>query len=244
LPKEQLRPDLGRRLISTERLMLAHVYLEKGCVVPKHSHENEQLTYILEGTLRFWLGDDEAEMVDVHAGEALHIPPDVPHRAEALDLPGERIGVLQQLLYANSSHAILLLFQGMDASGKDGSVRSVLSHVNPAGVETANFKVPSDEERAHDYLWRVHKVLPRYGNFGVFNRSHYEDVLVVRVHNLVEKSAWKTRYEKINKFERFLTDEGTTILKFFLHISKEKQKERRLHGIRSRKRRVRTTVAK
>ena len=85
MPKEALKPDLERRLISTERMMLAHVYLQKGCVVPKHAHENEQLTYILEGTLRFWLGDDEAELVDVHAGEVLHIPPNVPHRAEALE---------------------------------------------------------------------------------------------------------------------------------------------------------------
>src|SRR6266446_10542237 len=98
---------------------------------------------------------------------------------------GKRIGELQQLLYANSNHAILLLFQGMDASGKDGSIRSVLRHVNPAGVETANFKVPSEEERAHDYLWRIHKAVPRYGNFGVFNRSHYEAVLAERVLGIV-----------------------------------------------------------
>jgi len=119
---------------------------------------------------------------------------------------GERIGVLQQLLYANSSHAILLLFQGMDASGKDGSVRSVLSHVNPAGVETANFKVPSDEERAHDYLWRVHKLVPRYGNFGVFNRSHYEAVLAERVLEIVPEKVWSRRYEQIVDFERMLVE--------------------------------------
>src|SRR5438874_6615789 len=99
----------------------------------------------------------------------------------------ERIGDLQQLLYANSTHAVLLLFQGIDASGKDGAIRSVLKHVNPAGVETANFKVPSQEERAHDFLWRVHCRVPRQGNIGVFNRSHYEAVLVERVLGLVSR---------------------------------------------------------
>jgi len=139
---------------------------------------------------------------------------------------GERIGVLQQLLYANSSHAILLLFQGMDASGKDGSIRSVLSHVNPAGVETANFKVPSDEERAHDYLWRVHKAVPRYGNLGVFNRSHYEAVLAERVLEIVPKKVWSQRYGQIVDFERMLVANRVVLLKFYLHISKEEQAQR------------------
>jgi len=139
---------------------------------------------------------------------------------------GARIGDLQQLLYANSSHAILLLFQGMDASGKDGSVRSLLKHVNPAGVETANFKVPSAEERAHDYLWRVHKAVPRYGNIGVFNRSHYEAVLAERVLEIVPKKVWSRRYAQIVGFERFLADNQVRLLKFYLHISKEEQAER------------------
>ena len=139
---------------------------------------------------------------------------------------GERIGELQQLLYANSRHAVLLIFQGMDASGKDGSVRSVLQHVNPAGVETANFKVPSDEERAHDYLWRVHKAVPRYGNIGVFNRSHYEAVLAERVLDLVPRKVWSARYEQIVAFERMLAENHVLLLKFCLHISKEEQAER------------------
>ena len=107
---------------------------------------------------------------------------------------GRKIGDLQQLLYANSSHAVLLIFQGMDASGKDGSVRSVLHYVNPAGVETANFKVPSAEESAHDFLWRIHKAVPRHGNIGVFNRSHYEAVLAERVLGLVPTKVWQARY--------------------------------------------------
>src|SRR5262245_21163392 len=139
---------------------------------------------------------------------------------------GHRIGELQQLLYANSNHAALLIFQGMDASGKDGSVRSVLQDVNVSGVETANFKVPSDEERAHDYLWRVHKAVPRYGNIGVFNRSHYEAVLVERVLEIVPEKVWSRRYEQIVDFERMLIDNRVVLLKFYLHISKEEQAER------------------
>src|SRR6266404_5648975 len=129
----------------------------------------------------------------------------------------ERIGELQDLLYANSNRAVLLLFQGMDASGKDGAIRSVLKEVNPAGVETANFKVPSAEERSHDFLWRVHKALPRYGNIGIFNRSHYEEVLIVRVLKLQPASVWRTRYDQINAFEKHLVGNGIVILKFFLH---------------------------
>jgi PPK2 family polyphosphate:nucleotide phosphotransferase len=139
---------------------------------------------------------------------------------------GERIGDLQQLLYANSKHSLLLIFQGMDASGKDGAVRSVLQYVSPAGIETANFKVPSSEEAAHDFLWRVHKVVPRYGNIGVFNRSHYEGVLVERVLKLVDRKVWEPRYEQIVDFEKMLVKNRTVVLKFFLHISKKEQAER------------------
>jgi PPK2 family polyphosphate:nucleotide phosphotransferase len=139
---------------------------------------------------------------------------------------GERIGELQQLLYANASHAAVLIFQGMDASGKDGSVRSVLQSVNVSGVETTNFKVPSDEESAHDYLWRVHKAVPRYGNIGVFNRSHYEAVLVERVQKIVPKEVWSQRYEQIVNFEKMLCANRVLVLKFYLHISKKEQAER------------------
>jgi PPK2 family polyphosphate:nucleotide phosphotransferase len=137
-----------------------------------------------------------------------------------------RIGDLQELLYANASHAVVLLFQGIDASGKDGAVRHVLQHVNPSGVEVANFKVPSDEERAHDYLWRVHKAMPRYGNIGVFNRSHYEAVLVERVLGLVGRKEWQRRYEEIVAWERMLVENRVVLLKFFLHVSREEQAER------------------
>ncbi|MEO7599554.1 MAG: PPK2 family polyphosphate kinase [Opitutus sp.] len=137
-----------------------------------------------------------------------------------------RIGELQELLYANQNHSVVLLFQGMDASGKDGSVRRVLEQVNPAGVEVANFKVPSEEERAHDYLWRVHQAVPRYGNIGVFNRSHYEAVLVERVREIVPRKVWSQRYEQIVAWEKMLAENRVVLLKFFLHLSREEQAER------------------
>ena len=139
---------------------------------------------------------------------------------------GRRIDHLQQLLYANSSHAILLLFQGMDASGKDGAIRSVLHHVNPAGVQVTNFKVPSAEESAHDFLWRVHRAVPRFGNIGVFNRSHYEAVLADRVQEIVPRKIWLQRYRQIVDFERMLGENRVVLLKFHLHISREEQTQR------------------
>jgi PPK2 family polyphosphate:nucleotide phosphotransferase len=146
-------------------------------------------------------------------------------RAKTEDLC-QRIGVLQELLYAEGKRGVVILLQGMDTSGKDGTVRHVLDSVNPAGVETAAFKVPSKEEAAHDYLWRVHKALPRYGNIGIFNRSHYEQVLVVRVLNLEAREVWRKHYEQINAFEKHLAESNYLLLKFFLHISREEQRER------------------
>lgn len=137
-----------------------------------------------------------------------------------------RIDELQQLLYANSNQAVLLVFQGMDAGGKDGAIRSVLHEVNPAGVETTNFKVPSEEERAHDYLWRVHRAVPRYGMFGVFNRSHYEAVLVERILGLVTAKECFRRFEQIVAWERMLAENRVLLIKFFLHLSREEQAER------------------
>ncbi|MCD4672875.1 MAG: polyphosphate kinase 2 family protein [Anaerolineaceae bacterium] len=138
----------------------------------------------------------------------------------------EELETLQELLYAEGKHKLLVVLQGMDAAGKDGTIRHVFEGVNPQGVSVTGFKVPTDEELAHDYLWRIHKATPRRGQIMIFNRSHYEDVLVVRVKNLVPPEVWKKRYAQINAFERLLTEEGTTILKFFLHISPEEQKER------------------
>lgn len=138
----------------------------------------------------------------------------------------QRVGELQELLYANARHAVVIVLQGMDCSGKDGAGKRVFQDVNPAGVETASFKAPSTEERAHDYLWRIHKVVPRYGSIGVFNRSHYEDVLIVRVMKLQPERVWRARYDQINAFEKHLAENRVILLKFFLHISKQEQAER------------------
>jgi PPK2 family polyphosphate:nucleotide phosphotransferase len=138
----------------------------------------------------------------------------------------ERLTELQEMLYAQGKKALLIVLQGMDSSGKDGTIRSVMGAFNPQGVQVCPFKVPSPEELAHDYLWRVHKVTPRRGMVAIFNRSHYEDVLVVRVAKLVPEEVWRKRYDHINEFERLLSDNGVTICKFFLHISKEEQAER------------------
>ncbi len=138
----------------------------------------------------------------------------------------EELVKLQDLLYAEGKHSLLIVLQAMDTGGKDGVIRHVMSGVNPQGCTVAAFKVPTPEEMAHDYLWRIHKVVPPKRMIGIFNRSHYEDVLVVRVHSLVPKEVWGQRYEQINQFEKHLADNGVTILKFFMHISKDEQKRR------------------
>ena len=138
----------------------------------------------------------------------------------------QRLETLQELLYAQGKHRLLVVLQATDTGGKDGTIRHVFDGVNPQGVKVASFKRPTPQELAHDYLWRVHRHVPGDGEITVFNRSHYEDVLVVRVHELVAEDRWSRRYDHINAFEKMLADEGTTILKFFLHISKEEQAER------------------
>jgi PPK2 family polyphosphate:nucleotide phosphotransferase len=142
-----------------------------------------------------------------------------------LDL-NETLEALQELLYAQGEHKILVVLQGLDTAGKDGVIRHVFEGVNPQGVRVASFKQPTEQELAHDYLWRVHQHTPGSGEIVIFNRSHYEDVLVVRVHDLVPQKVWSRRFAQINDFERMLVEEGTSILKFYLHISKAEQKER------------------
>ncbi len=142
-----------------------------------------------------------------------------------------RLVELQEVLYAEQRHPVLVVFQAMDTGGKDGTIRAVFEGVNPQGVKVASFKAPTPLELAHDYLWRVHPHTPGKGEISVFNRSHYEDVLVVRVHNLAPEERWRRRYEHINQFERMLADEGTTILKFYLHIDRAEQKERLLERL-------------
>ncbi len=138
----------------------------------------------------------------------------------------DRLAELQYLLYAEHKHALLIVLQAIDAGGKDGTIRHVMSGVNPQGCKVTSFKVPTPEEADHDFLWRVHKAVPRKGEIGIFNRSHYEEVLVVRVHELAPKAAWSKRYGQINAFEKHLAANGVTIVKFYLHISKDEQRER------------------
>ena len=140
---------------------------------------------------------------------------------------GEDLSELQELMAAAQHQSLLMILQGMDTSGKDGTIRHVFNRINPQGCYAHSFKAPTEEELAHDFLWRSHKATPRKGFLAIFNRSHYEDVLIVRVHNLVPESVWSRRYEEINHFEKLLANNNTIILKFFLHISYDEQ-ERRL----------------
>ncbi len=145
------------------------------------------------------------------------------HQLERLT---EKIRDLQHLMYAEDKRSLLVVLQGRDAAGKDGTIRHVFGPMNPQGCRVTSFKVPSKIEAAHDFLWRCHIAAPKRGMVGIFNRSHYEDVLVVRVHDLVPKKIWSKRYDHINAFERLLVDSGTVILKFYLHIDHEEQLER------------------
>lgn len=155
---------------------------------------------------------------------------------ELLEKNIQKMRELQDKLYASDKYSLLLIFQAMDAAGKDSTIKHVMSGLNPQGTQVYSFKQPSKEELDHGYLWRIFKSLPERGRIGIFNRSHYEEVLVVKVHNLlkyqqipeelIDSSIWQKRYEQINNFEKYLYQNGTVVLKFFLHISKEEQKER------------------
>jgi PPK2 family polyphosphate:nucleotide phosphotransferase len=138
----------------------------------------------------------------------------------------DRLSELQDRLWAEASRAVLVVLQGVDTSGKDGTLRHVMSAFNPQGCPVTSFKVPSDQELAHDYLWRVHARTPAKGEIGIFNRSHYENVLVVRVHDFVPKKVWSARFDQINAWERMLSEEGTTVVKFFLLIDRDEQRAR------------------
>ena len=171
---------------------------------------------IAEGS-KVHLKDYDPGYTDKHADHA---------KQELIDLNNELCD-LQEILAAAQKQSLLIILQGMDTSGKDGTIRHVFSGINPQGCEVHAFKQPTPEELAHDFLWRIHKVTPAKGMMGIFNRSHYEDVLVARVHNLVPEAIWSRRYKEINAFEKLLANSGTIVLKFFLHISYDEQ-ERRL----------------
>jgi PPK2 family polyphosphate:nucleotide phosphotransferase len=141
---------------------------------------------------------------------------------------GQELFELQDQMFASKANSVLVVLQGRDTAGKDGSIKHVAGYLNPRGVHVVSFGVPTEEERSHDFLWRVHRHAPRLGEFSIFNRSHYEDVLVVRVHGLVPRALWKERYGHIADFEELLAEHGTIVLKYFLHITKDEQKKRLL----------------
>jgi PPK2 family polyphosphate:nucleotide phosphotransferase len=174
--------------------------------------------------------DEEIRLRDRDA----HAPKNLPSKEELeLEIQGlvEKLGKLQRVLYGDARYAILVVLQGRDAAGKDGTIRRVCDAFNPQGCEVTSFKAPSEEELSHDFLWRVHRAIPPRGKIGIFNRSHYEDVLVVRVREFVAKAVWSDRYDQINAFERMLSENGVIIRKFFLHVSHDEQRERLLERI-------------
>jgi len=166
------------------------------------------------------------DLATIDPGSKAGAPGDKAATKDASAVLRARLTDLQARLYAEGTRSLLLVLQAMDAGGKDGTIRSVFAGVNPQGVHVASFKAPSEDELAHDFLWRVHAQAPRHGDITVFNRSHYEDVLVVRVHGLIPEDVVHRRFRRIRAFEELLVDEGTTVVKVMLHISKEEQRSR------------------
>jgi PPK2 family polyphosphate:nucleotide phosphotransferase len=169
-----------------------------------------------------------ATLTDAEARPPDHLDVDKQELEREMDELTERLDGLQRLLHAEGKRSLLVVLQGRDASGKDGTLRKVFGPLDPLGVTATSFKAPTEEEQRHDFLWRIHRAVPGRGTIGVFNRSHYEDVLVVRVRKLAPESVWRPRYEQINLFERILVENDTVVLKFVLHISREEQRERLL----------------
>lgn len=173
------------------------------------------------------LGDDDAARPD-------DLPKGDELKAAAKD-ESKRIKKLQSVFYADGRFALMVVLQGRDASGKDGTIRRVFRSVNPMGCDISSFKAPTELELEHDFLWRIHQRIPQRRMIGIFNRSHYEDVIVTRVHKLIPKKVWTERYRQINEFERMLTQNSVVILKFFLHVSRDEQKKRLIERLKDRK---------
>jgi len=178
------------------------------------------------GVVTFDKTGERVKLGDIREGA----PEGIKREEASRELEGlsEELFELQDLLWGARTHAVLVVLQGRDTAGKDGAIKHVVGYLNPRGVHVTSFGVPTEEEREHDFLWRIHAHAPRKGEFGIFNRSHYEDVLVVRVHNLAPKELWGERFGHINDFEELLSEHGTIVLKYFLHISKDEQKKRLL----------------
>jgi PPK2 family polyphosphate:nucleotide phosphotransferase len=168
----------------------------------------------------------KVDLADFDPDDTSLLPGGKTEAKERLAAIVDRLAEIQELLFAGHQRKLLIVLQGMDTSGKDGTIRHVMLGFNPQGTRVVSFRKPSEEELDHDFLWRVHAKVPAKGETVVFNRSHYEDVLIVRVHDLVPKAVWRKRYDQINAFERMLCEEGTVILKFFLHISPDEQRRR------------------
>ncbi len=166
------------------------------------------------------------KVVDADAGDKQLSSGDKEQDKLQVDALARQIAELQDVLYAQRKYKILIVLQGMDTSGKDGTVRGVFGKIDPLGISSVAFKAPTAEEKAHDFLWRVHQQVPGQGELTIFNRSHYEDVLITRVHDWIDDKECKRRYAHIRDFERMLSETGTVILKFFLHISSDEQKKR------------------
>ncbi len=175
--------------------------------------------------------DQKVKLANWEASETSQFDGNKEKASEKFEKLAEELGKLQEVLYAQGKEKVLVVFQAMDTGGKDGTVRAVFREVNPQGLRIASFKTPTAPELARDYLWRIHQQVPGKGELVIFNRSHYEDLLVVRVHNLVSEDVWKKRFEHIRNFEKMLADEGTTIIKFYLHIDQAEQRERLLERI-------------
>lgn len=175
-----------------------------------------------------WLASEKhpVDLAKVDPSSTERAPGDKAKTNDALGELSDQLFSLQERLWAEGKHSVLIVLQGMDTGGKDGTIRHVFRGVNPVGVRVTSFKAPSEEERRHDFLWRAHRSVPAAGEIGIFNRSHYEDVLIVRVHGWVPEAEWRARYGAINDFERHLVEAGTTILKFWLHISPDEQAKR------------------
>ena len=170
--------------------------------------------------------DSKLDLDDIDTDGAEQAPGDKHETKERTAELGAEITELQGRLWAESKRSVLVVLQALDAGGKDGTVKRVFSSVNPMGVHAVSFKAPSSLELSHDFLWRIYRELPERGQIGIFNRSHYEDVLITRVNKLVSEQVWKERYDAIRNFEAHLATEGTTVLKFYLHISRDEQAER------------------
>jgi PPK2 family polyphosphate:nucleotide phosphotransferase len=188
----------------------------------------------MKHTLKPVTGSRLIRLGDADAGRPRGFP-EGDELAKAIKHERKRLKKLQSVLYADGRYALLVVLQGRDASGKDGTVRKVFRSVNPMGCEVTSFKAPTDIELEHDFLWRIHQRVPRRRLIGIFNRSHYEDVIVPRVRKLVPRRIWSARYDQINEFEKMLTDNSVIVLKFFLHVSRDEQKKRLKDRLEDRK---------